>query len=95
VDEPRAALEDDAVDEPPAGAGAAPAATGESDGGDPETAAHTAETGLVSVLGGVPRYHQRDCVLIRFMPEADVQQLTVAEAEATGCTPCTACQHEG
>jgi hypothetical protein len=53
------------------------------------------ETGLVSVVRGVPRYHQPDCVLIRFMPEGDVQQLPVPEAKAAGCTPCTACQPQG
>ncbi len=57
------------------------------DAGDP-----AAETGLVAVVRGVRRYHQPDCVLIRFMPEGDVQQLSVPEATAAGCTPCTACQ---
>jgi hypothetical protein len=47
---------------------------------------------LVAVLPGVPRYHQPDCVLIRFMPESDVQRLPAAQAKADGCTPCAACQ---
>jgi hypothetical protein len=47
---------------------------------------------LVAVLRGVPRYHQPDCVLIRFMPEGDVQRLPAAQAKADGCTPCAACQ---
>jgi hypothetical protein len=47
---------------------------------------------LVAVLRGVPRYHQSDCVLIRFIPEGDVQQLPAAQAKADGCTPCAACQ---
>jgi hypothetical protein len=55
--------------------------------GDP-----AAETGLVTVVRGVPRYHQPDCVLIRFMSDGDVQKLSVPEATAAGCTPCTACQ---
>lgn len=47
---------------------------------------------LVAVLRGVPRYHQPDCILIRFMPEGDVQRLPAAQAKADGCTPCAACQ---
>jgi len=47
---------------------------------------------LVAVLRGVPRYHQPDCVLIRFLPEGDVQRLPAAQAKADGCTPCAACQ---
>jgi len=47
---------------------------------------------LVAVLPGVPRYHQPDCVLIRFLPESDVQRLPAAQAKADGCTPCAACQ---
>jgi S-DNA-T family DNA segregation ATPase FtsK/SpoIIIE len=51
-------------------------------------------TGLVTVVPRVPRYHRPDCVLIRFMPEGDVQQLPVTEAREAGCTPCAACQPE-
>ena len=47
---------------------------------------------LVAVLRGVRRYHRPDCVLIRFMPEGDIQRLPVAQAKADGCTPCAACQ---
>jgi hypothetical protein len=50
--------------------------------------------GLVVVIPGVPRYHKSDCVLIRFMPEGDSQQLLIAQAREAGCTPCTACQPE-
>jgi hypothetical protein len=71
----------------------------DTDGGDEAdaddaTEADTADSGLVSVIRGVPRYHERDCVLIRFMPEGDIQKLSVAEASAAGCTPCAACQPE-
>jgi hypothetical protein len=59
----------------------------------PTAATETAsDAGLVSVIRGVPRYHQSDCVLIRFMPEGDSQRLTVAEAKEAGCTPCGACE---
>ena len=51
--------------------------------------------GLVSVIRGVPRFHQEDCVLIRFMPGGDTQKLPAAEAREAGCTPCAACQPEG
>jgi hypothetical protein len=57
---------------------------------DPSAAA---DTGLVTVIPGVPRYHDPDCVLIRFMPEGDNQKLSVAQAREAGCTPCTVCQH--
>ncbi|MGH3296848.1 MAG: hypothetical protein ACRDP7_34150, partial [Trebonia sp.] len=50
---------------------------------------------LVTVVPGVPRYHRSDCVLIRFMPEGDIQKLSIAAAKDTGCTPCAACQPEG
>jgi hypothetical protein len=80
--------------EPAAKADAAPTATADSDGGDP-AADKPAESGTVSVLSGVPRYHLRDCVLIRFMPDGDVRQLTIPEAQAAGCTPCTACEPTG
>jgi hypothetical protein len=52
-------------------------------------------TDQVTVIRGVPRYHQSDCVLIRFMSEGDTQAMTVAEAKDAGCTPCTACHSEG
>ncbi len=52
-------------------------------------------TGRVAVVRGVPRYHEPDCVLIRFMPEGDLQKLTIPQAREQGCTPCAACQPEG
>ena len=51
--------------------------------------------GLVTVIRGVPRFHQEDCVLIRFMPEGDAQKMPAAAAREAGCTPCAACQPEG
>jgi hypothetical protein len=74
--DPKARLASETGSEPPA----APAA-----GAAPGTA-------LVAVVRGVPRYHEPDCVLIRFMSEGDVQKLTVPQAREEGCTPCTACQ---
>jgi hypothetical protein len=66
--------------------------------GDEPPAANTAAapgTALVAVVRGVPRYHEPDCVLIRFMPEGDVQKMTIPRAREEGCTPCAACQPEG
>ncbi|HVT68407.1 MAG TPA: hypothetical protein VHF26_11695, partial [Trebonia sp.] len=63
--------------------------------GEPSATGETvpaAETSLVAVVPGVPRYHQPDCVLIRFMPHDDVQQLTVPAASEAGCTPCAVCR---
>ena len=65
------------------------------DGGEPPSAGRPGPAQaahLVTVLPGVPRYHQPDCVLIRFMPDDEVQRLPVAQAKADGCTPCAACQ---
>jgi hypothetical protein len=68
-----------------------------SSGPENEPQATTADdgAGLVTVLRGVPRFHQADCVLIRFMPAGDTQQLSAAQAREAGCTPCTACEPEG
>jgi hypothetical protein len=65
-----------------------------SDETDEPNADRESDVGLVTVLPGVPRYHERNCILIRFMPKSDVQHLTIPEAEKLGCTPCTACQTE-
>jgi hypothetical protein len=67
-------------------------AAGEPPAGQP---AAPAPTGLVSVVRGVPRYHEPECVLIRFMPDSDVQRLTIPQAKNEGCTPCAACQPPG
>lgn len=48
----------------------------------------------VTVVPGVPRYHDQDCFLIEFLPADELRQMTVHEAEKTGCTPCGACQPE-
>jgi hypothetical protein len=65
-------------------------------GDEPPAAQAAAAPGaaLVAVVRGVPRYHEPDCVLIRFMPEGDVQQMTIPRAREEGCTPCAACQPE-
>ena len=61
----------------------------------PEPGDQSPAVGLVTVIRGVPRFHQEDCVLIRFMPEGDAQKLPAAAAREAGCTPCAACQPEG
>lgn len=60
-----------------------------------EADGHLPEADLVTVVHGVPRFHQENCVLIRFMAEGDTRKMPVAEARAAGCTPCTACQPKG
>jgi hypothetical protein len=45
----------------------------------------------VTVVPGVPRYHNVSCILIRFMGENDLQKMTLAAAREAGCTPCRAC----
>src|SRR6266516_4945551 len=45
----------------------------------------------VHVVRGVSRFHTADCVLIRVVDEEDVDTMTLAQAQAAGCTPCRAC----
>ena len=46
----------------------------------------------VTVVPGVPRYHEENCILVRFMDDTDIQRMTEREAAQAGCTPCRACQ---
>ena len=45
----------------------------------------------ITVVPGVPRYHNARCILIRFMGENDLDKMTLAAARKIGCTPCRAC----
>jgi hypothetical protein len=45
----------------------------------------------VTVVPGVPRYHNASCILIRFMGDSDLDKMTRAAARKAGCTPCRAC----
>jgi hypothetical protein len=45
----------------------------------------------VTVVPGVPRYHNASCILIRFMGDSDLDKMTLAAAREAGCTPCRAC----
>jgi hypothetical protein len=45
----------------------------------------------VTVVPGVPRYHNATCILIRFMGDSDLDKMTLAAARKAGCTPCRAC----
>jgi hypothetical protein len=58
-------------------------ASPEPPGPDPQTE--------VTVVPGVPRYHNVSCILIRFMGEGDLEKMTLARARENGCTPCRAC----
>lgn len=48
----------------------------------------------VTVVPGVPRYHDASCILIRFMGDDDLEKMTMDEATEAGCTPCRACMPE-
>jgi hypothetical protein len=54
-------------------------------------AGHETSSKQVTVVPGVPRYHEQNCILIRFMADDDMQKMTVSEAAEAGCTPCRAC----
>ena len=43
------------------------------------------------MVPGVPRYHDPQCLLIRFMGEKDLDKMTLGAAREAGCTPCRAC----
>jgi hypothetical protein len=74
---------------------AADTASPVADGSEPQAASPSSDAGQVTVVRGVPRYHTSDCILIRFLPQDDLQEMTVPAATATGATPCAVCQHEG
>jgi hypothetical protein len=64
---------------------------------DVEGAAATApeaDSRRVTVVPGVPRYHDEDCILVRFLDDGDVEHMSAAAAEKAGCTPCRACHAE-
>ncbi|MGH3272942.1 MAG: hypothetical protein ACRDNZ_01270 [Streptosporangiaceae bacterium] len=48
----------------------------------------------VTVVPGIGRYHQADCILIRFLDVADLDVMTRQAAQAAGCVPCKACRPE-
>jgi hypothetical protein len=62
---------------------------------DEPSAPQRSDSKLVTVIPGVPRYHDPDCILIRFMDEDDIARKSIPEAKAANCTPCAACQPEG
>jgi hypothetical protein len=75
-------------------------AAGTGDAGDAgESGAPGADAGgssplddQVTVVPGVPRYHRRGCILIRFLSDGDLETSTRRAAEAAGSVPCKACQ---
>jgi hypothetical protein len=79
-----------------ADSGAEPAETlAAADREDQPPAEQQSDARLVTVIPGVPRYHDPDCILIRFMDEDDIARKSIPEAKAANCTPCVACQPEG
>jgi hypothetical protein len=91
ADDAGAAAEPDAD---PAEAPAVDAAHEDEDEDEP-SAPSQSDLKLVTVIPGVPRYHDPDCILIRFMGEGDIARKSIPEARAANCTPCAACQPEG
>jgi len=101
------ATADDVVTVDPADETAEPAQTAEPDqthavdtahedeDEDEPSAPQSADSKLVTVIPGVPRYHDPDCILIRFMDDEDIARKSIHEAKAANCTPCAACQPEG
>ena len=81
----------------PAAAGPEPDAAPAAADADPETPVgpdpqiHQNSQRVVTVVPGVPRYHNASCMLIRFMGESDLETMTLAAARETGLTPCRAC----
>jgi hypothetical protein len=73
-------------------ASARPAAPGAEPDGKPAVGDDAGRQGQVTVVPGVPRYHEENCILIRFMGDDDLQRMSVGAATAAGCTPCRACQ---
>jgi hypothetical protein len=74
---------------------AAPEAAHEDEDEDEPPAPQGSGARLVTVIPGVPRYHDPDCILIRFMDDEDIARKSIPEAKAANCTPCAACQPEG
>ena len=68
---------------------------GERGSGEPVRAEAEPSGQAVTVVPGVPRYHRRDCILIRFMGDNDLQKMPAEAAREAGCTPCRACQPDG
>jgi hypothetical protein len=46
----------------------------------------------VSVVPGIARYHKAGCILIRFLGDDDLETMSQAAAEESGCVPCRACR---
>jgi hypothetical protein len=71
----------------------APETPDPSDPSDPPEAASQAVDleREVTVVPGVPRYHNTNCLLIRFMGQTDLEKMTLGAARQAGCTPCRAC----
>jgi hypothetical protein len=84
---------DDAATTPDADAEDHAAQAGDDE--DEPPAPQPSDVRLVTVIPGVPRYHDPDCILIRFMDDEDVARKSIPEAKAANCTPCAACQPEG
>ncbi len=63
-------------------------------GGAASEGVHDSTQAVVQVLvvPGIARFHQTDCILIRFLGEDDLQRMSREEAVAAGCAACRACR---
>jgi hypothetical protein len=77
-----------------AAAAAPPSTTTQAASESKDKGAAAAADDQVTVVPGITRYHRSECILIRFLGPDDLQTLTRAEAEGSGCVPCKACQPE-
>jgi len=70
-------------------------APGRTSGGGIAANAAQSQTGRdpeVTIVPGIARYHKKDCILIRFLGEDDLERMSRARAEESGCVPCRACR---
>jgi hypothetical protein len=81
-----------AASSPEPAASARSAAPGAEPADKPPVGDDAGQQGRVTVVPGVPRYHDENCILIRFMGDDDLQRMSLGAATAAGCTPCRACQ---
>ena len=83
------AAEAPAVKQPASGAAEPPADQPSGDGPAARPASGRVE---VAVVPGVARYHRRECILIRFLGDGDLEIMTKQEAVDADCMACRACQ---
>jgi hypothetical protein len=69
-----------------------PGGPGEPGADEAEGSAAAPLDGQVTIVPGISRYHRRQCILIRFLSDGDLETMTREAAQAAGSVPCKACQ---